>query len=346
MAAPTAYAQSTETMMLSDLTSQTVLRSAGLVAALAGLVLLLPLSATGQNQSVESLIEQGQQAGADGELMRTVANRAQRAGLSADQTADLLAPVVTLAQRDLPTSPFLSKTLEGVAKQVPPARLTSVLQNLQNSTEQAGTVVSTWLNRSDVQQLVGDKQPPERARNQLVTSITEAEQQNLPVSNVEQFLDNLPGAVERRPVSLPEISVAVSVLPDLPGSKNNAQVAHELLSAALEAGYDAESMRQLPAALSSARQETQQPAAAIARGAAQAITQGTPAANVLKNLFQGNLPGGGPPADVGGGPPETPPGQGKPPGQGGTPPGTNPGNNPGGNPGGGPPDDPPRGPPS
>lgn len=333
-------------MTLSGLTFQPVLRSAGLLAALAGLVLLLPLSASGQAQSVELLIEQGQQAGADGELMRTVADRAQRAGLSDEQTADLLAPVVTLAERDLPTSPLLSKTLEGVAKQVPPARLTSVLQTLQNSTQEAGTVVSTWLNGSDVQQLLGEKKPSQRARNQLVTSITEAEQQNLPVSNIEQFLDNLPGAVERRPVSLPEISVAVSVLPDLPESNNNPQVAHELLSAAVAAGYDAESVRQLPAALSSARQETQQPAAAIARGAAQAIAHGTPAANVLRNLFQGNLPGGGPPADVGGGPPETPPGQGKPPGQGGNRPGTNPGNNPGGNPGGGPPDDPPRGPPS
>lgn len=342
-------------MILSGCTSRTPLRPAGLVAALAGLLLLLPLSAAGQAQSVESIIEQGQQAGADAELMRTVANRAQRAGLNTEQTTDLLAPAVTLAEHDLPTTPFLNKTLEGVAKQVPPARLTSVLQDLQNSTENAGTVVSAWLNQSDVRQLVGEEQPSKSARNQLITSITEAEQQNLPVSTVEQFLDNLPGAVERRPVSLPEISVAVSVLPDLPGQPNNPQVSHQLLAAALDAGYDAESVRQLPAALSSARQENQQPAEAIARGATQAISQGTPAASVLRNLFQGNVPGGGgPPTDVGNGPPNTPPGQGKPPGEGGKPPGAGPGGNPGnpdnpgnpGNPGGGPPDDPPGGPPS
>jgi hypothetical protein len=97
----------------------------------------------------------------------------------------------------------------------------------------------------------------------------------------------------------------------------------------------------LPAALEQAQQASQRPASAIAQGVAQAISRGTPASNVLRSLFQGTLPGGGPPSNVGEDAPG-PPGQGKPPGENGRPPGTPAPDDPGN----GPPDDPPADPPS
>lgn len=314
----------------------------GTAVAGALLAILLPVSVAAQSQSVESLIEQAQQAGADGELVQTVATRAARSGLSPEQTAEILSPAVTLAERDLPSRPLLNKTLEGVAKQVPASRMRSVLQNVQRSTEQAGTVVSSWLNQSDVRQFTGDQIPSQRARSELIASVTEAQQQQVPAENIEQFLQDLPTAVERRPVSLSEVSAAVSVLPDLPESASTSNVSQKLLAAALDAGYDGESIRQLPAALSSAHHGRDQPTEAIARATALAIQNDAPAASVLTNLLQGSLPGRGGPPDVGNGPLDAVPGQGKPPGKGGKPPGVGTGDHPGG----GAPDNLPTGPPS
>jgi hypothetical protein len=272
--------------------------------------------------------------------MRTVASRAEQAGLSPETTADLLQPAVSLAKRNLPTTPLLNKTLEGLAKQVPANRMMPVVQNVQIHLEQGGALVSTWLDRGEVQSLLGGSTPPTAERNQLIAHVAEARQQEVPLSTVESFLDGLPETAQRRSLPLSTVAAAVSVMPDLPDIQNNPNVSNELLTAALKAGYDAESVRQLPSALERAQQASQRPTATIAQGTAQAISKGTPAANVLRSLFQGSIPGGGPPAGVGNGPP----GQGKPPGRDGRPPGAGPPENPGqkppDNPGGQPPNTP------
>ncbi len=302
-------------------------RPAGLVSLL-GLVvfaLLLPTGAMGQPSAVQSLIEQGQAVGADVELMRNVASRAEKAGVGPEQTAELLRPAVTLAERDLPTRPLLNKTLEGLAKRVPPARMGPVLQKLQSNTEQAGALVTTWLGQDNTKRLVGESPASSSARTQLVTTVTEAQQQEVPLETVKQFLDGLPGAVDRSSVSVSQVATAVSVMPDLPGSKSNPKVTQQLLTSALNAGYDGESLRQLPAALERAQRETQRPTAVIAKGTAQAISKGVPASSVLRSLFQGSMPGGGPPSGAGNGPPSSPPGQGRVPSDVGGGPGDNPG---------------------
>lgn len=310
------------------------------------LVIGAPRAAFGQASDVQALIDRGRRAGAPVEQMRTVATRARKAGLNADATASLLRPAVELAEQDLPASPLLTKTLEGLAKQVPHARMQPVLQQLRTHTERAGQLVTQWTQRSEVRQFLGATENPpgggnrESARMRLVTAITEAQQQDIPAKTIDAFLNDLPSAVERRPVPLAEVATAVSVLPDLPGSKTSPKASTKLLTAALDAGYDPESLRQLPTALQSARRESGRPANALIRGTAQAIARGTPAADVLRSLFQGSFPGGGPPAGIGNGPPGTVPGTGKPPGQGGKPPGTGPPEEP---PGGGPPGNPPGG---
>jgi hypothetical protein len=310
---------------------------------LALLALALPTSAQGQ-PAVQSLLEQGRTAGADADLLRTVATRARSAGFSPQATADLLRPAVDLAEQGLPATPLLNKALEGLAKQVPAGRMTPVLRQLRTHTEEAGALVSTWASRRGTQALLGRSGPPPQAeQDRLIATIAEARQQDLPLPAVEQFLDRLPDAVQRRPVSVAEIATAVGTMPDLPAVRENPAVARDLLGAALNAGYDAESLRQLPAALQQARRASQRPTTALARGAAQAITKGAPASTVLRSLFRGALPGGGPPPGAGAGASGDPPGQGKPPGAGGRPPGAGPPDDPGS---GDPPADPPGGPPS
>lgn len=295
----------------------------GLVWALVLCGLLLPQGTLGQAAEVEAVIERGQQAGLDVDQLQTVAERAQERGLDSEAVIGLLEPAVELAEQDLPAAPLLNKTLEGMAKQVPPAQMQPVIQQVRGYTEQAGHLVSGWTQRSDVRQMTGDGSDlsgENEVRSRLVTAAAEAQQQDIPLENLEQFLDELPAATDRRPVTLSEVAVAVSVLPDLPGSRSAPEATQQLLMAALDANYSAESLRQLPAAIESAQRETPQPVEALTRGTAQAITQGTPATQVLQSLFQGSVPGGGPPGEVGNGPPGGIPGSGKPPGKGGRPP--------------------------
>lgn len=276
-------------------------------------------AAVAQNADVQALLEQGREAGADGEQMKVVVERARRAGLNADVTASLLRPAVELAEQDLPAAPLLSKTLEGLAKQVPPARMQRVLQQYRTYTETAGRLVTEWTQRSEVQQLLreADGEPgtdaQRKARDRMVTAVAKARQQDVPVEEVEAFLNDLPTGLERRSVSLDEVAAAVNVLPDLPASGASPEASRQLLIAALDAGYSPEALRRLPSALQTARRKSKQPVDALARGTARAIAQGTPATEVLQGLFQGSFPGGGPPAGVGEGPPGNGPGTGKPP---------------------------------
>lgn len=339
LAVRTACAQLTEPMKrLHSLQTNRFPAWLGLILAGVLLAAVLPQDALGQADDIDALIERGEQAGVDADQMRTVADRARGAGLEAEAVLDLLRPAVDLAERDLPATPLLNKTLEGMAKNVPLSRMRPVLQQVQGLTEQAGELTSRWTQRAEVRELLGisDDTPGEgEARGRLVTAITEAQQQNVPAEHIEEFLDALPASTERRPVPPSDVAVAVSVLPDLPGHQSAPGATRELLTAALDAGYSGESLRQLPAALESARRESQRPPEAFARGAAQAIAQGVPAANVLQNLFQGSLPPGeGPPGEVGDGPPGDVPGFDKPPGKDGRPPGIDPPVDP---PGGGPP---------
>ncbi len=315
----------------------------GIATGLLFFALVLPGSVQGQ-APVQPLIEQGRTAGADADLMQTVASRAQEAGMSAEATTDLLEPALRLAEQDLPATPLLNKTLEGLAKQVPAQRMTPVLQRFQDHTQQAGVLVSKWGERAAVQRMLGESNgaPAKAERNQLIMNIAEAQQQDLPLEHVERFLDGLPEAAQRRSIALSEVTTAVSVMPDLPAVQDRPDLGQQVLTAALNAKYDAQSLRQLPAALEQAQQASQRPPPAIARETVQAISRGTPASNVLRNLFQGTLPGDDPPSGVGEGSPGPPPGQGKPPGENGRPPGTPTPDNPGN----GPPDDTPADPPS
>lgn len=284
------------------------------IGVLVGLVLLLlaPVSAHGQSP-VSSLIEKGRAAGADASRLQAVASRAEAAGLSPQQTATLLQPTVTLAERDLPSTPLLNKTLEGLAKRVPPQRMTPVIQQLQSHTEKAGTLVSAWMNRDEVQALL-ESGASSTGRNQLITSIAEARQQTRSTTQIEAFLTELPEAMGRRSVTLSEVAAAVSVMPNLPTAASAPDAARSVLTAALRAGYNAESLRQLPVALKQAAQASGRSPAALAQEAVRAIKTGGSAPDVIRDLSRGAAPqsvsesGGG-----GAGVPETPPGQSNPP---------------------------------
>jgi len=296
-----------------------------------------PHTAAGQAAEVQTLLERGRAAGVDAGQMQLIAKRARRVGLSPKATASLLRPTIALAEQDLPTAPLLSKTLEGLAKRVPAARMTPVLREYRTHTERAGKFVRQWTRRSDVQKLLGSSETSSGSSTfptQLVMAVAEAQQQDLPAKDIRTFLNGLPSDVKNHPVSTDQVAAAVGVLPDLSGNGSPAGAARELMTSALSAGYSPESLRQLPSALQSAHQKSKRPVGTLASGAAQTIARGTPAATVLQSLFQGRLPGGAPPSRTG--PSGSAPGPGKTPPA--DPPGKGPPDDPPGS--GGPPDDP------
>lgn len=132
---------------------------------------------------------------------------------------------------------------------------------------------------------------------------------------VENLLTDLPAETSRRPIRVQNLAAALRILPDLPAGLSGGGGSRQLLTAVLEAGYEPEDIRQFPAAIRSAVEETDRSPELLARGAANEVAQGRPAAEVLNGLFNGQVPGG-PPAHIGNTPPENaPPGQGQTPGE-------------------------------
>lgn len=258
--------------------------------------------AAGQDTGIGTLLKRGRGAGMDATQMQMVARRARRAGLGAGDTASLLRPAVRLAEEGLPTGPLLAKTLEGLAKQVPLGRMRPTLRQQRASVQHAGQVVGQW---TPVQK--GSAQI--KARDRLITAAADALRNGLRGEEVKAFLDGLPEEARGHPLSAGQVAVAVETLADLHGHGARPETARQLLTSAIRAGYDPESIRQLPSALQGVRREAGRPVGVLAGGAAKAIARGIPAATVLRGLFQGGLPGGGLPADVG--PPGTTPGPGK-----------------------------------
>ena len=326
-----------------------VMACALLMAHLAAPAAAQPASFPGP---VADVIEQGEAAGADGALLREAARRAQAQNLSPEATAELLRPAVRLARANLPSTSVLNKTLEGLAKRVPPPRVRPVVDRLAGHVEAAGPVVDGWLDRPDVRGLLGDAAAQRDVRNNLIASSAQAQQHGMPMNEVKALLDALPASTTRRPLNPGHVAAAVRVLPDVPGASSSPSAARELLVAAVDAGYSTEEVGQLPAALRRAQAESRRPPATLSRNAAQAIAQGIPAQDVLQSLYRGEVPGRAPNVERGPGSDGPPPGQGTPPGQGkppdpgrGGPPDDPPGGPPGGNPPGNPPGHPPGDPP-
>lgn len=296
------------------------LRSAGnwLLAVLLGVVLVAGASraALGQDGGVDVLLERGHEVGVDADQMRAVATRARQAGLGSEAAASLLRPAVGLAEQNLPAGSVLSKALEGLAKRMPPGRIEPVLLKQRNHTEQAGQVVGRWSQQPEGKRLLGAPEDspsntqrpddqnrarshtndgaPRTTRNRLITATADALRQGVPARDLEALLNGF-SETASRPVSAGQVTAAVGVLPDLLGAGASPETAQKLLTSAIGAGYGPEILQKLPRALQSARPSSNRPIDVLANGTARAATRGTPAAKVLEGLFQGGVPGAGPP---------------------------------------------------
>lgn len=238
-----------------------------------------------QPEPLSAFIQKAEHAGASGELMRAVADRGREAGLSSESTIRLLRPALDLAKQDYPTKSVLVTALEGMSKQVPPQRLLATLDGVHGRTERAGTLVSGWLRGRE------GLSPEEDARLALIENAARAQQRGFSPSELERVWSVLTATEEDRSPALSAVATAFEVLPELPGSERSPTIAGRLLKRALDAGYSATEMRQLPTAL---RPEgiRRMPSAALSRRATRLVGKGASAAEVRQNLSVGEAPFG------------------------------------------------------
>jgi len=301
------------------------------VLALAGGVSPVPVLAQ-PSTPVSEILRRGVDAGIDEGLMRSVAERARQTGTAPEATAEMLAPAVRLAEAGLPATPVLNKVLEGLAKRVPPARVQSVADRLAGHVQQVGPVVDTWLQREDVRAASAEVEGKGRA--DIIVSAANARQQGLALDDVQLLLAELPGRARGRRLGPSNVAAAVRATAEMPRDDADPSGVREIVLAAVEAGYTADEIGQLPVALRQAQARANRPLPALARDARRAISRGTPASEVIGQLSRGRPPLPPPAAGRGGSGQGPPPGQGKPPNTG-----------PPDSPPGGPPDTPPQGPP-
>lgn len=263
------------------------------VAAAAAALMLTALGLPAEAQSPEELVARGAEAGADAALLGELRARAERAGADEAVTARLLRPAVELAERGLPSEAVLQRGLEGLAKRVPPERVAAVVADLGAAVPAAARVVDPWMARPDVRSRLeaGDgRGPPEAARRVLVERAAVALTRDVPETALSGFLERVPEGVGRERLPALELGVALEVLGDLPVTARDHALGARVLVAALDAGFEASELRELPDALRMAERRGELPAEAVARGAAAQMGE-LPAATVLQNLFQGNFPG-------------------------------------------------------
>lgn len=283
-----------------------------------GLIVLLVLTAlpVRAQHGIDELIRRGEAAGADVELLQTVDQRALERGLGEAQRSELLELGVVLAEQGLPADAVFQKTLEGLAKQIPQPRLTSVLSQMQHQTAEAGRIVEGWLQHPETRRVVGDvRSENARGRRILIENVAEALIHDVPRPTIDGLLDRVPAGAPRGNISADAVGAAIGVLADLPSARLEPEASIDLLVSALSAGYSGSEIRRLPLAMRAAE------ARGISRGqaaseAARAMDRGTPADDVLRSLFGDALPGPGAGRGVGGADGGSPSSVGPPPGVG------------------------------
>jgi hypothetical protein len=259
-------------------------------------------SAVAQNDlAYASVAEAARNAGIDAARVEAVVQRAMERGITPEQLGSLMEPVITLAGNNLPAEPVLQKVLEGIAKRVPAPQIGMVIGQIESALNRSAGIVDGWLEQPATRDMVragtrgqDAQQATSRFRTQLLEGSAQALQQNIR----EEYLSDLLGQIATERAAersgLTSVAAAVGILGDLPTTQNNPELSTRVVISALRSGFTPSEIQQLPAAMNAAELQSRLPAEAVANGMAEQVLSGLPAAQVLENLFKGNLKGGPP----------------------------------------------------
>lgn len=252
------------------------------------------------NTDISVLAERAEAAGMEQATLSELQSRAQSRGISNEQLGQILESALSLSEQNLPGQLAIDKALEGLSKGVPGERLVPAVNRVGQGMRQSAEVVDPWMGRNEVQGLLkqtGQSMSENGFRNEMIKATSKSFVQNVPSDNVQSIFNEI-GSEEIISRSTPgDLITAVSILPDLPTTANQPKVSSSFIVRALKGGFDADKLQQLPSAMKMGQQRSQLPAASIIEGVAQQMDNGTPAKQVLQNLFNGNV-GGGPPGNI------------------------------------------------
>lgn len=257
------------------------------------LILLLPAFTFGQGQEPEV-------TGINQDRFEELQSRALNRGYTNEQLSMILEPAQQMAGQNLPTELLFQKAMEGIAKGVPAQQMATVLQNIQRGTEAMVPVISQWVERNEVSQMLDrseERFDRELLRQEMLKVSSKAVSQQVGPELVQDILNTLTdqGVIQNsRPSS---VIAAVGIIPDIPSIGDQPDMAKGVLVRAVQSGFSASEMQRLPGAMNMAQRRSQLPAAAVIEGVSQQMQGGVPAAEILQNLFNGNV-GGGPPGNV------------------------------------------------
>ncbi|MFU8812149.1 MAG: hypothetical protein ACNA78_04220 [Balneolaceae bacterium] len=274
------------------------------ITAIFGLIMLFwtPAGLIAQDapSNLDELIRQAQEAGIDQAQLQTLQSRAAAAGLSQAETAMLLRPALTMAERNLPHEMVFDKAFEGLSKRIPAQRMVPVLQQMTGHAQEAAAFVDPWIERPAVQQAISRREGGmDRAvfRREMVRAGAKGLSQQFDRDVLESTLDAVGTESIMNRTTPGGIIMAINVLSDLPEAAQLPAESARVILQALESGFDAGQMQRLPAAMNMAQRRSQLPAQAVAEGLNRQLQGGMPASQVLQNLFNGEI-GAGPPGNI------------------------------------------------
>jgi len=281
------------------------------------LMLGLPVVTEAQNGTLSEMIEQARAAGIEQSRIADLQNRAQARGISDDELMQIIAPAVSMAEKNLPHEMIFEKAFEGISKNVPFQRMQPVFSSILESSEQAAGFVDDWVTRPEVGQMLqrsGERMDQDRFRNEMVRAGSKTLSQNFDGETFRETLNLISEGRIMENTRPSSILAAVNVLSDLPSAAQEPTETARIVLSALAGGFDAADLQKLPGAMHMAQRRSELPANAVAEGLSRQLQGGLPASEILQNLFNGEV-GGGPPGN-------TPPGLDRErPGRGGGPPG-------------------------
>ncbi|MDX1637584.1 MAG: hypothetical protein R3281_06430 [Balneolaceae bacterium] len=270
---------------------------------LAGLVLSVLCSGVtipgyAQEQPINDMIKSGVERGIDESMLAELKTRSESRGITQQQLRNILASALELASDNLPSEHIIQKALEGMSKGVPDTRIASVIDRMNQSTRHASQVIDPWMELPRVRQMVNRSGPSgqqTRVRNQMIEASARAITQDVPAESIGRMLEDLNNDVIMDNSSPSDIAAAINILPDLSAGQQP-DMARGVVVRALKGGFKGADLQKLPMAVNMAQQRSQIPAAAVLQGVSKQLQAGTPAAQVLQNLFNGTI-GGGPPGN-------------------------------------------------
>lgn len=256
-----------------------------------------PFLVHAQQESLADLIDRAKTAGIEQSQIDNLQNHAELKGISQNDLMTIIRPAVTMAENNLPWDMIFRKASEGMSKEISPQQMLPVLRSIAEHSERSAEIVDPWMDNPEVERML--ERPAvgmdrNSFRNEMVKVGTKALSDNFDRSVLEQTLATIAedGALENiRPSG---VLAAISVLSDLPTAAQEPTATAQIVLRALQGGFEAGELQKFAEAMNASHRRNQLPASAIADGLSQQLMGGTPAAQILQNMFNGKVGGGFP----------------------------------------------------